>query len=56
MDVIEDVEFKLRYKIAKGFFVKEVILMPFGEKIIKILDKKRKVADWNINHRKEYGE
>lgn len=56
MDVIEDVEFKLRYKIAKGFFVKEVILTPLGEKIIKILDKKRNLTDWNINHRKEYGE
>ncbi|WP_298841260.1 IS1096 element passenger TnpR family protein [Clostridium sp.] len=56
MDVIEDVEFKLRYKIAKGFFVKEVILTPVGEKIIKILDKKRSLTDWNINHRKEYGE
>ncbi|MGV8981876.1 plasmid pRiA4b ORF-3 family protein [Clostridium sp.] len=56
MDVIEDAEMKLKYSISKIFFVKEVIITPIGEKIIKILDKKRNLTDWNISHRKEYGE
>jgi len=58
MDVMEDAELKLKlkYSISKIFFVKEVILTPVGEKIIKILDEKRNLTDWNISHRKEYGE
>lgn len=56
MDVIEDEQMKLRYKITQIFFVKEATLTPVGVRIIKILDKKRNLADWNINHRKEYGE
>jgi len=56
MDVMEDAEMKSKYSISKIFFVKEVVLTPVGEKIIKILDKKRNLAEWNISHRKEYGE
>lgn len=44
------------YSISKIFFVKEAILTTVGEKIIKILDEKRNLTEWNISHRKEYGE
>lgn len=56
MDVVEDVEMKLRYNTSKGFIIKEVILTPVGKKIINILNKKRNLEEWNISHRKEYGE
>ncbi|MGH4121239.1 IS1096 element passenger TnpR family protein [Clostridium sp.] len=56
MDVIEDAEMKLKYSISKIFFMKEVIITPLGEKIIKILDEKRNLTEWNISHRKEYGD
>jgi len=56
MDVMLDSQMKLKYSISKIFFVKEVLITPVGEKIIKILDKKRNLTEWNINHRKEYGE
>ena len=56
MDVKEDEEIKLKYSMSKLFFIKEVRLTPLGEKIIKILDKKRGLQDWNIQHRREYGE
>ncbi|HEY8892588.1 MAG TPA: plasmid pRiA4b ORF-3 family protein [Clostridium sp.] len=56
MDVMEDDQMKLKYSISQIFYVKEVIITPVGEKIIKILDKKRNLTEWNISHRKEYGE
>ena len=56
MDVTEDAEIKLKYRMSKFFLIKEAILTPAGEKIIKILDKKRNLTEWNLSHRKGYGE
>jgi hypothetical protein len=56
MDVKSDEKTKLKYNISKLFFVKEVILTPVGEKIIKILEKQRSLNHWNIGLRREYGD
>lgn len=56
MDVKEDAEMKLRYDMSKRFSVKEVILTPVGEKIIRILEERRSLDHWNISHRREYGD
>ena len=56
MDVKEDEEIKLKYKMSNLFYIRQVILTPVGEKIIKILDKKRSLQEWNIQYRKECGQ
>ncbi|MDF2885176.1 MAG: Plasmid pRiA4b ORF-3-like protein, partial [Clostridiaceae bacterium] len=43
-------------EMGRFFEPDEIIINPFGLKIIKILNKKRSVELWNISYRREHGE
>lgn len=56
MDIEEDEEKKLQDKRKRKFIPKEIIISKMGFEIIKILNKKRNILQWNIPNRRENGE
>lgn len=56
MDIKEDEEKKLNDQRKRKFVPKEFIISEMGLKIIKILNKKRNILEWNIPYRRDSGE
>ena len=56
MDIEEDKERNLRDERKRKFIPKKIILSKIGLEIIKILNKKRNILEWNIPYRRENGE